>query len=129
AAFAAGAAARTGTVDALAAALPHDSWAPAEQVSFSSRWKWSAVRGDDCWSVLGAPEVLLAGPVEEAAVHEQAGRRVLAFGTATRVDAGGDEPVLPAVEPAGLVVFEERLRDDAGATIAYMYDQGVDVKI
>jgi cation-transporting ATPase E len=129
AAFAAGAATRTGTVDALAAALPHDRWAPAGQVPFSSRWKWSAVRGEDRWSVLGAPDVLLPEPAAAAAEHEQAGRRVLAFGAAATIDPGDGEPAAPAVDAAGLVVFEERLRDDAPATIAFLYDQGVDVKV
>ena len=71
--------------------------------------------------MLGAPEVLLGEPVAAAAAeHERAGRRVLVFGSAARVDAGGEQPAVSGVEPVALAVFEEHLRDDAAATIAYL---------
>ena len=126
--FAAGAGTRNSTLEALARGMPGDPWTPAEQVPFSSRWKWSAVRGPDGWTVLGGPDVLLAAPAAGAAEHEQAGRRVLVFGRAATVDTSGGHAA-PDVEPLALVVFEEQLRDDAPATIAYLYDQGVDIKV
>jgi magnesium-transporting ATPase (P-type) len=45
------------------------------------------------------------------------------------VDAGDDGHAPPAVDPLGLVVLEERLRDDAAETIAFLYRQGVEVKV
>ena len=98
---------------------------------FSSRWKWSGIRREDGWLVLGAPDVLLAGRLPaEVSGHELEGRRVLAFGRAEQVvspaDGGGGTP---RIEPLALVVLEERLRDDAADTIAFLYRQDVDVKV
>ena len=129
--YAASAGSRNATLDAVAAALPHEARPTDAEVPFSSRWKWSALDAGGTWLVLGAPDVLLAAaPPPEAAEHERAGRRVLAFGRA----AGGVDPddrdhVPPPLEPLGLVVLEEHLRDDAPGTIAFLYDQGVEVKV
>ena len=61
-------------------ARPRPRWT---EVPFSSRWKWSGIRREDGWLVLGAPDVLLAGRLPaEVSGHEQEGRRVLAFGRA-----------------------------------------------
>ena len=84
--YAASAEARNSTLDAVAAGLPGAAAASLEEVPFSSRWKWSGIRREDGWLVLGAPDVLLAGRLPaEVSGHEQEGRRVLAFG---RADAG-----------------------------------------
>jgi cation-transporting ATPase E len=130
--YAASAEARNSTLDAVAAGLPGAPAASLEEVPFSSRWKWSGIRREDGWLVLGAPDVLLAGRLPaEVAGHEQEGRRVLAFGRSQQVaspaadGAGGT----PRIEPLALVVLEERLRDDAADTIAFLYRQDVDVKV
>jgi cation-transporting ATPase E len=130
-AYAAAAGSRNATLDAVASALPAEAQPPAAEVPFSSRWKWSALVLEDAWLVLGAPDVLLAGgPRPEAAEHERAGRRVLAFGRAPDgVDADDGDHRPPAFEPLGLVVLEERLRDDAAATVDFLYRQGVEVKV
>jgi cation-transporting ATPase E len=129
-AYAAGAGSRNSTLDAVAAALPGEARPPAAEVSFSSRWKWSALDTDGAWLVLGAPDVLLAEEPPEAEEHERAGRRVLAFGRAPDgVDADDGDHRPPAFEPLGLVVLEERLRDDAADTIDFLYRQGVEVKV
>ena len=129
--YAASAEARNSTLDAVAAGLPGAATASLEEVPFSSRWKWSGIRREDGWLVLGAPDVLLAGRLPaEVSGHEQEGRRVLAFGRAQQVvspaDGGGGTP---RIEPLALVVLEERLRDDAPDTIAFLYRQDVDVKV
>jgi cation-transporting ATPase E len=129
--YAASAEARNSTLDAVAAGLPGAATASLEEVPFSSRWKWSGIRREDGWLVLGAPDVLLAGRLPaEVSGHEQEGRRVLAFGRAEQVvspaDGGGGTP---RIEPLALVVLEERLRDDAADTIAFLYRQDVDVKV
>ena len=128
--YAACAGSRNGTLDAIAAALPAEARPTAGEVPFSSRWKWSALDLDGTWLVLGAPDVLLAAAPPEAAEHERAGRRVLAFGRAAQgVEADDRDHRPPALEPLGLVVLEERLRDDAPGTIAFLYEQGVEVKV
>jgi cation-transporting P-type ATPase E len=130
-AYAAAAGSRNATLDAVAAALPAEARVAQAEVPFSSRWKWSALRLDDAWLVLGAPDVLAAqAPPPEAVEHERAGRRVLAFGRAPDgVDAEESGHPPPAVDPLCLVVLEERLRDDAPDTIAFLYQQGVEVKV
>ena len=95
--YAASAEARNSTLDAVAAGLPGAAATTLEEVPFSSRWKWSGIRREDGWLVLGAPDVLLAGRLPaEVPGHEQEGRRVLAFGRADQVvspaDGGGGTP-------------------------------------
>jgi cation-transporting P-type ATPase E len=73
--------------------------------------------------VLGAPEHFTLGSL--AARADQAageGRRVLAFGTADRLD---DER--PTAH--GLVLLAERLRPEARETVAWFTSQGVELKV
>jgi cation-transporting P-type ATPase E len=133
--YAASTTSRNDTVDAIAAALPGTARQAHAEVPFSSRWKWSAARldGDDHTLVLGAPDVLLGGAAPAlVAEHEQAGRRTLVLGRAADdlappPEDGGAPP--PAVEPIAVIALEEHLRPEAAATIGYLRDQGVAVKV
>jgi P-type E1-E2 ATPase len=132
--FAASTTSRNDTVDAIAAALPGTARAAGSEVPFSSRWKWSACRlqGDDHTLVLGAPDVLLgAGAPALVAEHEHAGRRTLVLGrTPAELTApGADGAPPPAIEPIAVIALEEHVRPEAAATIAYLRDQGVAVKV
>jgi cation-transporting ATPase E len=121
------------TVRALAArGRPAAGWNIAAQVPFSSARKWSAVtfaaRGT--W-VMGAPGIIGRGlPASAAAAiagHESAGRRVLLLGVATGpADSGAPPDGLTAV---ALLVLAERIRDDAAATVRYLLDQGITIKV
>ena len=71
--YAASAEARNSTLDAVAAGLPGAAAATLEEVPFSSRWKWSGIRREDGWLVLGAPDVLLAGRLPAEVVGTRAG--------------------------------------------------------
>ncbi len=121
------------TVQALAARCrPPAGWDATEQVPFSSARKWSAVTfaGRGTW-VMGAPGILgpglPAGTAAAVARHESAGRRVLLLCTAPE-PAGSASP--PAVLTAvALLVLAERIRDDAAATVRYLLDQGVTIKV
>ncbi|MDX6547417.1 MAG: cation-transporting P-type ATPase [Gaiellales bacterium] len=131
ASYAASAASRNATLDAVAAGLPGDPVSPQAEVPFSSRWKWSALQLDGEWLVLGAPDVLL-GEQAPASVAENAGegRRVLAFGVArSAIDPGHDSHAPPEIEPLAMVVLEERLRADAAETVAFLHRQGVSLKV
>jgi cation-transporting ATPase E len=79
--------------------------------------------------VLGASDVLLDEGSPERAEAERIGAtglRVLLLGrSATTVDA--DAPVV--VEPAGLVVLQQRVRPEAKGTLAYFAEQDVTVKV
>jgi cation-transporting ATPase E len=146
------------TMTALLALPAPDGWVPEDRVPFSSARKWSATQFDGraTW-VLGAPEIVLGRleqPVAERVSQEATlGHRVLALARSAQPlrhgggsdvagagagGAGGDgggigdrgDAVLPdGLEPVALVAFEERIRDDAAATVAYLLDQGIEVKV
>ncbi|MGQ4266816.1 HAD-IC family P-type ATPase [Nocardiopsis changdeensis] len=108
-------------------------WEPTAQAAFSSARKWSGMgfrtpEGDVNW-VLGAADVLAPGHAasSEAARLGAQGLRVLLLGrTPLRVD----DPAAPGeVEPVALVVLDQKVRADAGPTLDYFAEQGVDVKI
>jgi cation-transporting ATPase E len=105
-------------------------WRVTTTMPFSSARKWSGASfdGHGDW-VLGAPDVLLL-PGAQRAEGEQLGahgRRVLLLGRAEHVvDAAGGPGY---VEPVALVVLEQKIRDDAKATLDYFAQQGVHVKV
>ncbi len=128
----------------------------AEVVPFSSARKYSAVTfaadllapssEAGTW-VLGAPDVVLAAegahearsPAVQAALaasHEAAGHGLRAVVLAHR--PASSEPAeslgdggfaLDGLTPVALLSFREKVRPDAGATLAYFRDQGVSLKI
>ncbi|HXP21707.1 MAG TPA: HAD-IC family P-type ATPase [Streptosporangiaceae bacterium] len=132
-AFAAADPAPNATMAALAERCPAPAgWTVTAQVPFSSARKWSAVTFDGLGTwVIGAPGVVgrnlppgIAGPVGS---HEAAGRRVLVL-------SGSAEPAdgtaLPGgLTPVALLVLAERLREDAAATVRYLLDQGITIKV
>jgi cation-transporting ATPase E len=127
--------AATGAGDATTGALNAAFGGPplpvAARVPFSSARKWSAADlGDAGVWVLGAPEVLLpeGGALRERADARAAtGARVLLLARTAGMPAR--EAVPAPLEPRALVVFEERVRDDAAATLAYFREQGVALKV
>jgi cation-transporting P-type ATPase E len=135
--FAASAADRNRTLQAIADRYPSRPEKVSAEVPFSSQWKWSGLALNGRCYVLGAPDVLLqAGALELPPAlantlrhHIEAGRRVLAFG-----EGSGSLPRDPASEPPpsltakALVVLEETLRPDAAETIAHMREQEVDLR-
>ena len=121
--YAASASARNRTLEAIATAYPAKAEEPDEEVPFSSRRRFGALRLGGVGYVLGAPEHfelgLLGAEAERAAGQ---GRRVLAFGTSSALEAEGP--------PAhGLVLLAERLRPEARSTIAWFLRQGVELKV
>ncbi len=121
------------TLQAIATAYPDPTWSVLDSIAFSSARKWSAATfdGHGTW-VLGAPEVVLGAThsdvLAQAEVLASTGSRVLlvarSVGAAPDPDAG-----LDSVEPAALVVIDQRLRSDAADTVAYFLEQGVEVKV
>ena len=134
-AFGADSASHSTTLDAISDAFPPpDGWSITGRVPFSSIRKWSAESfGDKGTWVLGAPEVLLekASGAESlrSKVDELAGSgmRVLML---ARAKGEIEAEALPGdLEPAALLLFEERMRSDAGETLKYFTDQGVTIKV
>jgi P-type E1-E2 ATPase len=129
--YAASASSRNSTLEAIAEALPGKPEEPDQEVPFSSRRKWSALRLGEEDLVLGAPEFFpLAGLEERTAREASAGRRVVAFGRSAGLpDEVAADAGVPAVEPLGLVVIGEKLRPETRETVAFFKEQGVELKV
>jgi len=129
--LAAGASARNLTLGAIAGAYRADAPRVSGEVPFSSRRRWSAVQTADGTFYLGAPERIPVGGLDDVARRRQSsGRRVLAV-------AEGSEPVPSDVpddppaglRPLGLVILAEELRPNVNATIAFLREQEVEIKV
>ncbi|MEE4025654.1 HAD-IC family P-type ATPase [Gordonia sp. PKS22-38] len=131
------------SIQALAEAYPAaPEWTMTAVEPFTSAKKWSgmsfrdAATGRDMGNwLIGAPDVLLDPASRPASAAEELGARGLRVLLLAHTDVAVDtEPpagrVAPGVVvPVALVVLEQRVRPDAGETLAYFADQGVDVKI
>jgi cation-transporting ATPase E len=145
--FARSASASNTTSEALAAALPADQQAPADEIPFASARKWSALAFDDGAQrgiyALGAVEMLapflppgavaadgtLARQVAEWSDH---GLRVLLFAAnpdVTHLHDADDQLHLPPLTPIALVALSDELRPRAKETIAAFADLGIQLKI
>ncbi len=150
--FAASAGERNRTLQTIAESYPGEPEPVSAEVPFSSQWKWSGVTlndhpessalrpapGGGVSYVLGAPDVLAgAGALQLSPAlqstlerHTAAGRRVVVFG-----ETAGPLPADPASEPPprldaqALIVLDERLREDAAETVAFMQEQSVGLKL
>ncbi|MFD3509460.1 cation-translocating P-type ATPase [Nocardia sp. NPDC058666] len=120
------------SVQAIAEALPDSpGWAQTGIAPFSSAKKWSGIsygaHGD--W-LLGAADVLLDPTSADAAHAEQlgsSGLRVLLLARSDRPVDAADAPGI--VEPAALVVLEQKVRPDAKETLEYFASQQVSIKV
>ncbi|MGH2876604.1 MAG: HAD-IC family P-type ATPase, partial [Solirubrobacteraceae bacterium] len=131
AALAASASARNITLQAIADAFPADAQPTLGEVPFSSRRRWSAVQLPDQTLYLGAPGRIRVGQLEGIVKERQGeGRRVLAIasGAGPLSPEPGDEPPDELV-PLGLVVLAEELRPNVRETIAFLRQEGIEVKV
>ena len=126
---------RNQTMQALCEAFPTPpGWTRTAATPFSSARKWSAATfGDHGTWVLGAPEMVWIGRPDGDPIRTRTeeladeGRRVLLLAHTDATLAGDDLP--DGLEAAALVLFEERIRDDAADTIRYFTEQGVQCKV
>ncbi|MGO8967575.1 cation-translocating P-type ATPase [Mycobacterium sp.] len=106
-------------------------WTVTAAAPFKSATKWSAVSyGEHGNWVLGAPDVLLDSSSAVARQAEAAGSqglRVLLLGF---TNLRADHPDAPGrVDPAALIMLEQRVRPDARDTLDYFAEQNVSVKV
>ncbi|MGZ8753813.1 MAG: HAD-IC family P-type ATPase [Acidimicrobiia bacterium] len=121
-----------GTVRAIAAAFAHPvGWRARSQTPFSSDRKWSGTSFVDqgTW-VLGAPEVVFP---DEPSIIERA-ERLATDGYRVLVVGKTPEPLRPdqlpdGLQPVGLVLFGDRVRDDVTKTLEFFERQGVQTKV
>ncbi|WP_430297867.1 HAD-IC family P-type ATPase [Sinomonas sp. B1-1] len=139
------------SMQAIRDAFPDSpGWTVEETLPFSSARKYGGVRFAEhgAW-LLGAPDILL--PESAAGRHEAEevgarGLRVLLLARADSLPAaasqGAGEPrsadpaagtrpadVMPRLEPAALVVLEQKVREDVRPTLDYFAAQKVTVKV
>lgn len=128
--FAASAEVRDATLDAVAAAARAVAEAVDEQIPFASRRRWSGLRIGATRLVLGAPELFPLGELEaHARLREEEGRRVVAFGTAAGAFPDDPDDGPPPLRVLGLAVLAEELRPGARETVAFLLEQGVELKV
>ncbi|MER5278338.1 HAD-IC family P-type ATPase [Streptomyces sp. NPDC002809] len=111
------------------------AWPVTQALPFSSARKYSGAAfdegqgGESSW-LLGAPDVLLPEgdpTLTEIELLNEQGLRVLLL---ARVRGELDAPDIAAgAVPSALIVLEQRLRPDAGETLAYFADQRVATKV
>lgn len=133
------------TAAALRTAYPHEpGHLPHGVVPFSSARRWSAVefgsgRAAGAW-FLGAPEALLPSVPDAPELNPRcaelaaAGNRTLVLCRADALvrDEETGHPVaeLPSsISSVGILLFNEKVREDARDTLAYFREQDVDLKI
>ncbi len=121
-----------GTVRAIASAFSHPAgWRAIAQMPFSSDRKWSGTEfGDRGTWVLGAPEMVFPGEgrvMDRAAALASDGYRVLAVGSTRQPLRAGGLP--EGLQPMGLVLFGDRVRDDVTKTLEFFERQGVRAKV
>ncbi|WP_127782018.1 HAD-IC family P-type ATPase [Rhodococcus sp. X156] len=122
---------------AIGEAFPTDpGWTVQALAPFSSARKWSGnsfgpdERCSDGHWLLGAPDVLLDPDSPAAAEAEQVGAQGLRVLLLARSDRRVDAPDAPGVvTPCALVVLQQRVRDDARATLEFFHAQDVTVKV
>ena len=125
---------RNATLGAIATAFPAPGWQRTGATPFSSARKWSAATfdGQGSW-VIGAPEMVLADAPTDDPVRARAdefaaeGRRVLLLANADAALSGESLP--EGMQPAALVLLEEKIRPDAADTLRYFEEQGVALKV
>ena len=127
--FAASASTRNATLLALSEQFEAEPEQALDEIPFSSRRRFSAMRLDDTTYVLGAPELMELGALgERARALALEGRRVLAFASSdTRL--GQSEDLSGEVRVLGLVVLAERLRPNVAHTVEFLLEQNVEIKV
>ncbi|WP_405195449.1 HAD-IC family P-type ATPase [Streptomyces anulatus] len=112
-----------------------ESWTVTDAMPFSSARKYSGAAfteadGTDSVWLLGAPDVLLSESDATLTEIEQLNEQGLRVLLLARAEGSLDAPGAAAgAAPTALVVLEQRLRPDAGDTLAYFADQNVATKV
>ena len=129
--LAASASARNLTLQAIADAFPGEPGPVLGEVPFSSRRRWSAIEVASGSLYLGAPGRIPVGELGVIAEQrQQEGRRVIALADATDALPAQAADVPPdGLRPLGLVVLAEELRPNVRATVAFLLEQGIEIKV
>ena len=108
----------------------HPSLGAAEEVfPFSSDRKWSGVNLAEGGLVMGAPEFVAPELSdlyqEKCEVYQKEGKRVICIARADKIA----EYRLANVRILGYVLIEDKIREEAPATLRFFAEQGVDIRV
>ena len=119
------------TLQAIADAFPGEPEPVLGEVPFSSRRRWSALQVASGTFYIGAPGRLPLGGLGVIAEQRQReGRRVIALADATEaLPAQVGELPPDGLRPLGLVVLAEELRPNVRETVAFLLEQGIEIKV
>lgn len=101
----------------------------SDEIPFSSRRKWSAIKVGGEVFIMGAPEIVIGDTdmLTRATSLAEQGYRVLALVGADEWPSG-DDLAMPT-KPLALMVLNEKIRSDARSTLRYFAKQGVEIKV
>ncbi len=99
-----------------------------ERVPFSSQNKWSGISFKDVSYILGAPEVILKDTscIKNKLTKYINDNRVLLF---AKTKEKLNKHIPKDIEVLGLVILNDKIKDDAKETLEFFKGQGVDIKI
>ncbi len=104
---------------------------PDKVFSFSEQYKYSGANFGERSYVLGAPEFILRDQyehyTEEIEAYSRKGFRVLVFARYVGELDGG--ALTEPVEPLGMILMSNPVRENAKETFSYFAEQGVTVKV
>ncbi|MBP5404551.1 MAG: HAD-IC family P-type ATPase [Clostridia bacterium] len=108
----------------------HPSLGAAEEVfPFSSDRKWSGVNLAEGGLVMGAPEFVAPALSslyrEKCEAYQKDGKRVICVARAEKIE----EYKLVNVVILGYLLIEDKIREEAPATLRYFAEQGVDIRV
>ena len=100
-------------------------------IGFSSEYKYSGVAFEDTNYILGAPEFILKDMYEQykeqIEIFSKKGDRVLAFCEYKGILDGKE--LIGSVNPLGLIIISNSIRENAKETFKYFKEQGVNIKV
>lgn len=120
------------TFDAINKVYRREMWETKTMIPFSPDRKWSGVTFEEHGSyVLGAAEMILssidAGMDKMIDEHVSNGERVLLFAYSPEYIT--DKKLPGQIEPLALLFVEDIIKESAADTVAYLKNQGVQLKI
>ena len=124
---------KNATADALHDRFrPEHAWNAVNVIPFSSDRKYSGASFENEGTYLiGAVQFLFPEGIEElearCAEYGAEGYRVLVLAHSPEMTEGTQLP--GALEPEGMILITDVIREEAPDTLAYFYEQGVDLKI
>ena len=108
---------------------PNDELEFVDKISFSSKYKYSAIDFKQGTYIIGAPEFVISNYDDykkDVEVYARDGYRVLAF---LKTDEKINEYKIKNATPYGLIILENAIRENAKETFEYFASQGVDIKV